>query len=62
MSKWKKRVSPNTGETAWIKRNSDNSQSVAFTDPTDPTDPKEAIERKKAQMILKHIAEVSNRG
>ena len=48
MSKWKKRVSPNTGETAWIKRNSDNSQSVAFTDPTDPTDPKEAIERKKA--------------
>jgi len=59
MSKWKKRVSPNTGETAWIKRNSDNSQSVAFTDPTDP---KEAIERKKAQMILKHIAEVSNRG
>ena len=58
MNKWKKRVSPTTGETAWIKRNSDNSQSVAFTDPTDR---KEALERKKAQMILKHIAEVSSR-
>ena len=59
MNKWKKRVSPTTGETAWIKRNSDNSQSVAFTDPTDP---KEALRRKKARMILEHIIEVSSRG
>ena len=59
MSKWKKTVSPNTGETAWHKRESDESIVITFNDPEDP---KYDAERKKAKMIIEHINELNSRG